>query len=441
MGTADKEERTSLIQCSLNLLLVDGKGNQVSAGEGEATVDREYLTVAPKFGDVIPVHLRDVVEVDSDSYRLTLSLASGERLFLFDLGHYFEDFVRVLMDQRNEVTIRDMLMNEATRNPDVEAEFAYQAEGTPEVEGSGKLRLYETSLVVMPERGDVFRIPLSDIVSVLVEDYNATISTELGEKLVLRRMGSEFDPFLRVLSEASNDLQKSSVSILKDLLPGVDSQSLRKIAGLMKEGRAAKKADIDNVDPKAFKSLERRLKSVGLGESYVYLKTLGRQDRICIGLKRGLMGDLTGEYVWFLIPIYGDAGFGGNAIAMESIAVGEDNSGGATYFFRIVSRKAYLELNVEQLDKANDRLVRTLNRCMIDINFRREPIYLPEERLEEPKYMRYKIALKKLPPLRLARSLFIGRVVHSSPDQWRRDVHEILRFNASERDDSLKWRQ
>jgi len=440
MDAPDREEKTSLIQCSLRHVLTDSRGNQVQAAEAEGIIDKEYLTIVPKLGEIIPIHLRDVARVEARDYRVILSLASGEKLVLSDLGNNYEDFIRVLRDQRNEVTIKDMLMNETVRNPDFEAEFTYQTLGTPEVKGFCKIRLYETSLVVMSEDGEVFRIPLSDVAKVTIEEYAVKLDTEFGERLVLQRMGSEFEPFTKALSDASNDLQKKSVSIIKDFLPGIDSYSLRKIAGLMKEGRAARKEDIIAIDPEAFGKLESRLKAAGLEESYGYLKALGRQEKICIGFKRGLVGDLTGEYVWFLVPIYGHANTGGNVLAMESVLVGEENPVGATYFFRIVSRKAYPDYGVAELDEENDRLVRTLNRCMIDINFRREPVYLPLERLDEPEYLRYKIALRRLPSLRLIRNLFIGRVMHSSPDQWRRDVDELLRFNTTEKDDSAKWK-
>ena len=77
---------------------------------------------------------------------------------------------------------------------------------------------------------------------------------------------------------------------------------------------------------------------------------------------------------------------------------------------------------------------------MLDINFRREPIYLPTERLEEAEYVKYKIALQRIPSLQLIRSLFIGRIIHSSPEQWKNDVMELLKFNVTAQDDTAKWK-
>jgi len=165
---------------------------------------------------------------------------------------------------------------------------------------------------------------------------------------------------------------------------------------------------------------------------------------MAIGFKRGLMGDLTGEYIWFLVPIYGATEKGyGNAVAVEATeATGEESPGKATYFFRMISRRDFPTLKIpDQLDSEVDRLIKTINRCMLDINFRREPIYLPDERLDEPDYVKYRIAVQRIPSLQLLRNLYIGRVIHASPEQWKNDVTELLKFNATTPDDSSKWKK
>jgi len=148
--------------------------------------------------------------------------------------------------------------------------------------------------------------------------------------------------------------------------------------------------------------------------------------------KARLLGDLTGEYIWFLIPIYStNSKEPGNAVAMETISGEGEGGGKATYFFRIVSRKDYPNFkNIEELHLEVDNFIRRINRCMLAINFRREPIYLPDERLKEPQYQKYQFAIAKIPELQTLRKLFIGRVIHSSPEQWKQDVMDLLRFNV-----------
>jgi len=443
-GSNEEQEKTA-IECSMSYTLLDENGKQVATGECKGTISEEYLTVYPKFGDVLPFHLRDLSLIEAENYRITLLMFSKEKLTLFNLGQCFEDFERVLSDLRNEVIIKDLLMNETVRKPDVNMEFTYTDEkGNEKQKGQGKVRLYETGMVVIPQKGEFLRVPFSDIISLSEENYNVKVGTELGEQILLSKMGSEFSPFLRQFSDIYNELQAKSVSSLKTLYPPIDSVSLRRVAAIMKEGKAAKRADIEAINPKLWQELEKRVASSGLNDSYAFLKELGREGKMAIGFKRGLMGDLTGEYIWFLVPIYGAVEKGyGNAVAMEATeATGEESIGKATYFFRMVSRRDFPTLKIpDQFDGEVDKLIKTTNRCMLDINFRREPIYLSEEKLDEPDYVKYRIALQKIPSLQLLRNLYIGRVIHASPEQWKNDVIELLKFNATTPDDSSKWKK
>lgn len=85
--------------------------------------------------------------------------------------------------------------------------------------------------------------------------------------------------------------------------------------------------------------------------------------------------------------------------------------------------------------------MKNINRCMIDINFRREVIYLTDGQLENPRYVQYRFAKDRITSLMILRNEFIGRVVHSSFDQWKSDVTSLLVFNAKSEDDSAKWKK
>ena len=80
-----------------------------------------------------------------------------------------------------------------------------------------------------------------------------------------------------------------------------------------------------------------------------------------------------------------------------------------------------------------------LNRCMIEINFRREPIYFTDDQLSDPKFIHYKYAVQEIPSLQTLRDLFIGRVMHYNVDQWKSDVAALLKFNIDEKNDNIRW--
>ncbi|MCJ7633721.1 hypothetical protein MUP77_15195 [Candidatus Bathyarchaeota archaeon] len=438
------ELKKPAIECSMSYTLFDAEGKETATGECKGAVDEESLTVLPDFGNILPVQLREILDVNAHGYRITLPLASKEKLVLFNLGYCYEDFLRVLSNLRNEMTIKDMLMNETVKKSDVSLEFIYFDDAkTERLRGEGKIRLYETGLVVIPQKDQVVRIPYSDISSVSKEDLSIRISTEFGEQWFLSKLAQEHDPLIKTLTDVLNELQQRTVASLRELLPDTDSISIRRVAGLMRDGKAAKRVDIEAMNPKVWRDLENKITLSGSNETYIFLKDLARQERISIGVKRGLIGDLTGEYLWFLLPIYSlDAREPGNAVAMEAAKLTEDETGGkATYFFRITDRSNYANyMNIEELDLEADQFIRRINRCMLDINFRREPIYLQDEKLDDPTYFKYKVALLRIPSLRYLRNLYIGRIIHTSPEQWKSDVKELLKFNVEAQDNSSKWK-
>ena len=321
-------------------------------------------------------------------------------------------------------------MNEAILKSGVEADFIFTGQDKKEQCGQCEIRLYETALVLISSQGDFIRIPYSDVVKVRIEDYRIILDTEYGESWVFSRMGKELDVCCKTINDALSALSIKTQNILKELLPGYDSSTIRRVARLMKEGRAARRSDIDSLARECGKNW-KRLTELGIREEYDYLKSLARPEKMCIGIKRDLMGDLTGEYIWFLAPVYStDPDQPGNAIAMEAAGEG---GGKATYFFRITDREEYRNVIQDSalLEKTVDTALQNLNRYMIAINFRREPVYLSDEQLKSPSCIGYRRAVAKIPALRELRRLYSGRVIHHSPEQWQQSVMQILKTNAS----------
>jgi hypothetical protein len=429
-------------------------------GEAAIKLEEQTLSFAPKSGEAIYLSLIDIINIVPADYRVSLDLSSGEKLSIYDLGFKFEDFVHTLFALRNEMVLKYLLMNEAVKKSGVQAEVAYtNPEGEPKFFDHCEPRLHETSLILIPSTDDPVRIPYSDILRVDDKDYSIEIITESGEKIKLSKMGSEFDGIRKGLADAMNELALKTQSTLKWAFPALDPAGTRNAARFLKEGRAARRADIESVSPELWNNLEKKAALAGIGKEYDHLKSLSQQDRVCIGLKRGLMGDLTGDHLWLLFPIYSsDAESPGNALAMEVARLqlpesGADpaaenhdqvaqGGGNATYFFKIASRKDYAKLvnDMAEMHRIVDLLILRINRLMLDINFRREPIYLSDERLKEPQYSRYLYAVQKIPSLKALRELFIGRVIHSSFEQWKSDVSDLLKFNVTVGDDGTKWK-
>ena len=459
-------------ECSLSFLLTDERQYELMRGKAKARLETEKLLLFTDKGDSLVYRLREIVSLEEKDYHLVIRFVFDELLDLFFIGFKFEDFYRELSKAYNELILQDMLIKEHVRQEDVGADFAiFTPGGDKSREGKCHVRVFETSLVIIPEKGEILRFHLGNVKEIQPGDYNVSVVMDTGEKAVLSRMGYRLDPFKKVLEDILNELSSRARSLLQELMPGIDSSVLRRASSLLKEGNIALKKDIAAISPALWSEMEERILQSSLGDEYDFLKSLGPAEKLAVGFKRGLTGGAKSDYFWFAIPVFGGKpGEPGNAVVLEAgvirtpdteaagpdlkdTAPGDINApaeeellkqeGKATYFFRVVGREMFAALHdltrLERLESVYDGFIVSLNRCLQEVNFRREPIYLPENRLTEERYIKYRYAIKRLPELRRLRDLFIGRVMHKTPEQWRNDVLSLLKFNTLSRDDAAKW--
>ncbi len=419
----------------------DKDGRQIERQEAKAQIEDVRLCIHPSSKDALLVGFRDIASVSKAEYRVHIDLYSGQKILLWDLGYHFDGFFKALRMARNELIIKDMLMHESLKEKDIEAEFTLWQNNIAQAQKETcEIRLYETGMVLIPLASEIVRIPYSDIEEVVEQDYSIRIKTEFDEVFVFSKLARKYDLFVKTLSKLMNDLSEKTQSMLREMVPTAPSLSIRQAASFMKEGRAAKKSDIESVLPELYSDLEKKLVIAGIQEEYAFLRKKAWQQKICIGIKRGLMGDLTGDIIWFLIPICAKGSDAGNAIAIEAASI-EKKTSNATYFFRITGRAEYGQLAADaSFGIRVDDFIRRLNRAMIAVNFRREPIYLPYERLSEARFEKYKFSIARMPELRKLRDHFIGRVFHRDHQKWCSDVEDLLQFNMRATSDDVKWK-
>jgi hypothetical protein len=436
-------------------LHLDGSGAQVAKGEADVQLESERLLVLPKLGEPIYLSLVDILEFSSNDYKLELQLPERERLVIYDLGYRFDDFMSNLSSARNEMILRYLLMNESIRKSGVLGDLKIiDSSGGEKTLENCSLRLYETSIVFIPPVSRPIKLLYALIDKSEVEEYALRITTQSGEGFLFSKMGSDFDSTVSELSSAINSLNVQTQTLVKQIDPLAEPATVRGIARLLRDGRAATRSEIEKISPAFWDALEKEVEPSAIWRSYQFLKSIARQQKIAAGIKRGLMGELTGNYLWLLVPLYGADNPRWNAIAMEATRVvfpaenaaeghGQDeiSGGNATYFFRIAGRSDFSFMSVEELDYRVDGMIRNINQLMLDINFRREPIFLSDEQLRDPRNARYRYAIQSIPSLKELRHLYIGRVIHSSFDQWKTDVTDLLSFNASTNDDRAKWKK
>jgi hypothetical protein len=164
----------------------------------------------------------------------------------------------------------------------------------------------------------------------------------------------------------------------------------------MKDGRAAKRKEIESQSQDFWRRLEKKIDEAGITKEYEFLNSFVSRDQVCVVIKRGLMGDLTGTYIWMMFPLL-NIGTNklSNAIAIEAFntqdntaenkkqqnssenaasETEEENSQtideqkpaatGATYFFRTIGRKEYAQTKDEDLIIELENIVKNINHAI-----------------------------------------------------------------------------
>lgn len=409
-------------------------------GDGVALLDDRNLILAINRSHTKSIPYFEILGIQDEDYVVDLQCSSGESVRLTQLGYEYENFLLNLFKRRGELLLRYMLMDEKKIAYNIDAHFIYINEDGERQEGDCEFRVYESAIIILPQKGEPIRLPLCYITNHSIADYVVTITSDSGERLILSMIGEKTDYLMESLVRALSEMVGRAQRLLMEVAPNIDQRKISDAAALLGDGRAASKQQIEAISPILWGSLEKRLKETGLGEEYAYLTSLSKQE-VWVGLKRGLMGERTGDYMWFMTPIYdSDPTRPGNVIVLE--AASGEGAGRATYFFRMMSRQVYNEgINLDDLRMEAEKFILKANRCMIEINFRREPIYQPVERLATPEYERYRYAVNKLSSLKLLRERYIGRVAHINPEQWMKDTEDLLKFNVESQEDSDIWRR
>ena len=219
----------------------------------------------------------------------------------------------------------------------------------------------------------------------------------------------------------------------------MEAAVIRRATLLIRDGSAIGKTKVDQIDPSLWSKAENYFEQLSITKTYQHLKLNAQEKNIHMGMKQGLMGDLSGIYIWFLIPYYSDNKEEiGNLLFLE--AAGDDH-GKATYVFRLMDWEFYERTkDLSVLHAIAEKSICNINYCLNIINFRREPIYIQSQR-NSPQYKKYRRAIEVLPTLQLLREYFVGRVIHSSDKQWMKDIALLMDFSKQNRDSSVKWKK
>jgi hypothetical protein len=417
--------------CPLTFALKDAKGILQSEGPAKATLDGGAFTLTTEAGATLRIVDRDVDAVREEGRNVIARLEAGGELALSKAGREHEALVRRLTEFCDRGLIRDLLMEEAEIFTPLEARASFKEQfgvrGSEFGGGQGlpnsqlptpnselcRIHIFESGLILFLKEGDPIRIPLGIVDGIKDEGLDLTVRLDDGGTWTFSALARSRDPFRTALVKGMNALQTRIEEALKNSFPGLDPATIPAMSRLFKDGRAVFKDEAEATGPGLWGRLEKAWTGSEAADAYAFLAAKAAVSPIAFGIKHGLWGDLGGDYLFCLAPGLGEL------IAWETTPLQPkedpgETEGRATYFFQ---REAGGDWRSE---------VTALALRLLMINFRREPICLAQEQLEDAAHAQTARAVRHLEPLRRLRKQFIGRAIHTTPEGWTKSVESIL---------------
>ena len=436
---------------------LNAQGSPLQAGPCRVSFDDEALTLAPVSGSPVVFDLGDIDAFLPGDYELTLTLYTGEKLALNQFGKAFQDLTYHLREAYCQRLVRCLLLEDleeiARFDGVLRVKSAGQDSATP-----AEFRLYQSNLAVLPATASGFQWRLADIDSVRFDaaTWTTTVESE-GATLTITKLGKRTEEFTNRLEEAILAIKERSAQVVRLLFPFLAPEQLQQAVVALKEGRAAPLSNLRAIDPRIERALLANAVDATLEPYFDVLTKHAAPSLLSAGFKVGRPdeGDETeageaesdgngGEgaqgseetatpdrldlpiLYWFFFPLVAKSATSapGNVVAWEFTSA----SGRATYFFRLVPpEQAGLLHDPSKSSAVVVDALQNLNRAIVLLNFRREPIYLSDDSLElQPRFRRYAIACRKIPELRRLRSSFLGRALHTSLDAWQGQLDAFL---------------
>jgi len=410
---------------------LDKDGKIINEDDCKVALAEEGLFVIPNKGKEFYLYYSDIERLKGIDNQIEVLVYDGFRYVFYYFGSYYEQFLHNLVSKRNYQMQKNLLMLDKDYQKEFEASFEFtDSERRIIKDGKAKIILYRNSLVVTPQEEDFFNINYCDIEKIDFEPgkFSLNILLDLGEKLTLTMMGGRFEELKSDIERLIEEMYQRTAEMLKEYFPkGVSEWTILQLSRVLKQGKATKKSEIEEISPDLWGVLQRIIFKRPDEESsqepdeerkaaFDYLLSLAGPENTYIGIRESFTSseEELKPIFWFLVAFPKE-----NAIASEVT----NEEGHATYFFRIKEDGKPSPDDVK-------RKVKEINRSMQALNFRRDVIRASDDEIKSDKFSRYRVALRKLPYLNRIRQDFIDRAIHTSEESWRKEVQKILKSTS-----------
>jgi hypothetical protein len=433
-----------------------GKGVE-QGGACEFSFDERTATLVPAAGSPLAFDLGDIDVLVVGEWDVRLTLYSGPTLTLRRLGKALSDFARELLDAYRGRLVQCLLVSDLNEVARFNARVQLQSSDRA-CDGPAEIRLYESNLAVLPDAAPGFQWRLADLAAVEFDEANyAVVFSCAGERLTVGRLAKRTGELAERVRARISALNERTARTLHALFPFLEPSQFRLAASLLRDGACVpvtaldaahasiRQVLVDKVVDGDLRPYVKALAERASGQAWhAGLKVIRRDraesDRATEPAPAGdahapavvagaavqpdealaseeprdpaifEAGDGLEVLYWFFFPLAAGKG-AATHVAWEATS----REGRATYLFRL------------QPGESVERAIAAVNRGLVALNFRREPVYLDAPTLEsELRYRHYAIALRKVPDMGRVRQAFAGRAIHRTPASWARQIDAML---------------
>lgn len=449
---------------------MDQTGCVIQSGACRLTIDDVDFRLISEKGPPLALDLGDIDVLSHGDYQISLKLYTGKNIILNQFGKTFQnlcyDFLEAYRNRLLQCLLLEDLEEIGRFDGFVQFESANNTFSSP-----AQFRICKSNLAIFPETGSGLHWRLSDFDSIDFDEATYRLELRSGtELLIITKLAKHTREFIECLHSAIDVLSDKSAKIVQSLFPFLSPDQFQLIAGFMREGHsisvskmAAVHAQIEpvlmekTVDGKMKPYFDFLRKRMTIGSDFFagfkMIRQEGKSDAVGNGSdeisdseeEKSAIEELKEETIatsdsgteesdnkeehvlhWFFFPLTTKPGLKipANVVAWEATS----HSGRATYFFRINHESANGDIiDSTKADDIVETAVHRFNSALVMLNFRREPIYLPNDSLAtQIRYRHYAIACRKLSVLRELRASYIGRAIHTTQEDWQKQVDAIL---------------
>jgi hypothetical protein len=413
-------------------------------GEVKLTISDNALTVIGLF-DAIGIYFVEINSLELTNYVVTVKADSGNYVFS-RMGSWCQPFYDTLCDAYNKAVLRSLFLN---GNPILTAKGNYRfTENCVNENGTAPIHVYENNVTALPPNLFARRVPLCFTTAVDKDEYTLTLRLYTGEAYTYAKLGYDTAIFVETVEKQIRKLQEKSLIAVKEIDPALTAVQASQIAKLMPQGAAAPIGQLAGIAPSFMATLENKIAATRANESYMTFKELCDSTQIWVGFRknenvkdtRDLSGTISGALggVSEGLTDCGNPHEGLNKLAIGVVGNKEtDTAVPEPYLLWLIVPSPdgqFAAVEFAETDSATfvyrtggdfGAFARQINRALEAINFKREVIRMSDEELQKPENVDYYMAAKRTIALQFVRSNFIGRVIHSNIENWKRKLTEL----------------